>query len=98
VIRFSRLSDEEVRHRAETLHELAKRIILLCSDKNSWGYQRLSERTGATYADVQNVGRHLQAMNLACVEAVRLGNRYNGSAIFLNENGERVREAISKSA
>jgi hypothetical protein len=90
------VTEDDAKYYAKTLTEAQREVILLCSVGKSWGYSRLAEKTGRDYAEVRAAGQFLQSANLATVEPVRLGNEYNGSAIFLNARGEQVRLAASR--
>lgn len=85
-------SSEDIAYAAETFGDLERRIILLCHERRTFGYSRLAEKTGVSYADAQRVGHFLQGSNLAEIKLLKPG--YNGSGIFLNDNGERLRQAI----
>lgn len=89
------LSDEEAADMALSFTDLECRVIALCSKGESWGYARLAEKTGATYAQVRAAGRRLQSKRLATVSPVRIGREFNGSAIFLNNRGEHVKHAVA---
>ena len=79
---------------AETMSDLQRRIIVLCSREGTLGYRRIAEKLGISYAEAQNVGRFLQAANLATIELLKPG--FNGSGIFLNQRGEQVKLAALK--
>ena len=85
-------SDEDIVYAAETLGCLERQIVLLCSERRTFGYRRLAEMTNVSYDEAQRVGRFLQGANLAEVRLLRPG--YNGSGIFLNDNGERLRQEL----
>jgi hypothetical protein len=91
---YHKLSDEEAADYALAMGDLEHKVIMLCSKSKSWGYSRLAEKIGASYRDVQSVGRMLQAKRLGYISVVRLGTEYHGSAIFLNERGESVKYAV----
>jgi len=90
------MTEDDAAYFAKTMTELQRAVILLCSRKESWGYSRLAEKTGATYGDVRSVGHFLQSANLARVSPVRLSQEFNGSAIFLNDRGDQVRLAAER--
>ena len=90
------MTDEDAAYYAETMTDLQREVIMLCSPKKSWGYSRLAEKTGSNHADVSAVGNFLQAANLARISHIRHGQEFAGSAIFLNERGERVRIAVER--
>ncbi|WP_310531184.1 hypothetical protein [Novosphingobium sp.] len=81
---------------AKRFTPLERKVILLCSKERSWGYKRLSEMTGATYREIQKIGRDFQVRSLAYVSPVRHADEFAGSTIFLNERGLLVKEAVSK--
>lgn len=87
-------SDEDIEYEAKTLGEIERKIISLCAEHKTFGYMRLAEKTGTSYAEAQRVGHWLQSANLA--EIRLLGKGYAGRGIFLNDNGERLRQAIAK--
>ena len=90
------MTEEDADYHAQTMTELQRAVILLCSRKESWGYARLAEKTGSDYQTVSHVGNYLQAANLATVKPVRHGQEFAGSAIFLNERGDQVRTAVER--
>ena len=90
------MTEEDAKYYAKTLTDVQREVLVFCSTGKSFGYRRLAEITGRAYGEVQSAGQFLQSANLAIVEPVRLGNEYNGSAIFLNARGEQVRLAASR--
>ncbi|MCF8708515.1 hypothetical protein [Rhizorhapis sp. SPR117] len=85
------MTDEDAGYFAETMSEIQRKVILLCSKAGSLGYSRLAEKTGVSYGEAQQVGWFLQSANLADIKLIKPG--YSGSAIFLNDRGEQVRQA-----
>ena len=79
---------------AETMSDLQRETIVICSRQGTLGYTRIAEKLGVSYADAKNVGGFLQAANLATIELLKPG--FNGSGIFLNERGEQVKLAALK--
>lgn len=88
------MTDEEIADMALSLSEMQAKVILVCARGTSIGYRRMAEKIGATYKEVQQAGRCLQSKKLAYISTVRLMDEYNGSALFLNEKGEKVRHAV----
>lgn len=85
------MTDDDASYFAETMTEVQRSVIALCSKSGTLGYTRLAEKLGITYPDVQQVGTFLQAANLATIKLLKPG--YNGSGIFLNDRGEQVKAA-----
>ena len=90
------MTKEDAKDYAKSLTDVQRDVLLLCSTGRSFGYRRLAELTGLEYVEVLGAGHFLQSANLAFVETVRLVNEFNGSAIFLNGRGERVRLAATR--
>jgi hypothetical protein len=88
------MTDDDAAYYAETLTDLQRQIILLCSKGQTLGYSRLAEKSGVSYAEAQAVGHFLQAANLATISLLKPG--FNGSGIFLNDRGEQVKAAAIK--
>ncbi len=88
------LNEEDATYYAETMTDVERKVIALCSKRESWGYLKLAEKIDVTYDEISDVGHRLQAMNLASVRPIRRGSEFAGSAIFLNHRGEQVRLAI----
>lgn len=88
------LSDEEAADYALGMSELERAVVVLCSKERSFGYTRLAEKTGTTFSDVQSAGKSLKAKRLAHISVARHGNEFHGSALFLNERGLAVKEAV----
>ena len=80
---------EDADYYVETMTQLQRAIILLCSNTNTFGYSRLAEKMGVSYQDAQQVGHYFKAANLASIKLLKPG--YNGSNIFLNDRGEQVK-------
>ena len=85
-----KLSDEEAADFALSMTQFERDVMTLCSKDKSWRYPRIAEKLGASYAEVQVVGRKFQALCLARVSVIP----YDGSAIFLNDSGESVKVAV----
>ncbi|WP_310474591.1 hypothetical protein [Sandarakinorhabdus sp.] len=85
-----KITDEKAADIAIKMSETERNVIMHCWKEKSWRYPRIAELIGASYSDVQDVGHKLQKMRLAYVSVVH----YNGSAIFLNEDGEIVKRAV----
>jgi hypothetical protein len=88
------MTDDDAVYYAENMSTLQRAVLLLCSPDESFGYSRLAEKTGSTYAEVSVVGNHLQAANLATVSPVREGREFAGSAIY--KRGQQVRAALER--
>ncbi|WP_394730293.1 hypothetical protein [Altererythrobacter sp. GH1-8] len=84
----------ELPYYAETLDDLQKRIIKLCSAGNSFFYSRIAEMLGVEFDEVASAGRMLQGSELALVSHVRHGSEFAGSALFLTPKAEEVRELL----
>ena len=91
------MTAEDARYYAKTMGDLERKVIALCLQRQSLRYSGLAEKLGVTYAEVQSAGAYLQAANLATIETTRRGSEYSGSAIFLNERGEQVRQTVARS-
>lgn len=88
------MTDEDAAYYAESFNDLQRKVILLCGTDKSLGYKRIAEKIGVKYDEVQHVGWHLQGANLAYISTVRSWDEYAGSALFLNERGEKVKLAV----
>ena len=88
------LTDEEAADFALWMSPFEREVIALCAKGKALGYARIAEKIGAPYAEVQSVGRKLQAKRLAYISVVRQADEYHGSALFLNDRGERVKRAV----
>lgn len=85
-------TEDDIQYTAKTCSELARKIVLLCSERKTFGYSGLAQKAGVTYAEAHKVGQFLQCANLAEIKLLKPG--YAGSGIFLNDNGERLRRAV----
>lgn len=88
------MSPSDAGYFAETMTDLQRKVISLCSKSEILGYSRLAEKTGVSYPEAQQVGHFLQAANLATIGLLKPG--FNGSGIFLNDRGEQVKQAVLK--
>lgn len=79
---------------ALSMSPVERKVMLICSVGRSWGYHGIAARIGATYDDVRDAGKRMQALRLATVKPVRMGGQFDGSAIFLNDRGAHVRRAV----
>lgn len=79
---------------AETMTDLQREVILLCSKSGTFGYSQLVEKVGVSYLEAQQVGHFLQSANLATIGLLKPG--FNGSGIFLNDRGKLVKQAVLK--
>lgn len=89
------MSPEDAAYFAETMTDLQREVILLCSKSMTFGYSRLAEKVGVSYPEAQQVGHFLQSANLAKIGLLKPG--FNGSGIFLNDCGELVKQAVLES-
>jgi len=90
------MTEDDAAYYAETMDDLQRKAMLMCSTKQSYGYSRLAEMAGMNHSDVKNVGNFLQSANLATIKYIRHGREFAGSAIFLNQRGEQVRLAVAQ--
>lgn len=72
------------------LTDLEAKVLLNCSRSWTRRYPGIAKRLGVPYAQVQEAGHKLQELRLAYIEVMP----FNGSAIFLNERGETVKNAV----
>jgi hypothetical protein len=92
---FAPLPDADIRCHAKTLSDLERRMVLSFRPKLGWSYEKLAALLGADYGDVRSAGQRLRSANLAAVKPVRSSREYNGSALFLNDNGWRLHAHLS---
>lgn len=72
-----------------------KRVVALCSDRLSYGYELLAEKSGLSGGAVEYACERLKAHGFATIKHTRAYNgQFQGSAIFLTERGKRLRQAV----
>lgn len=90
------ISDELAADYTNAMSPLEREVMALCSRRQSWGYARLAEKTGASYAEIQFIGKCWQSSQLATVRPIKHGREFAGSAIFLTTRGEQVQKALAE--
>lgn len=94
MINIATLSRGDAEYYAKRLNKIERRVVFLCSKGRSYGYTGIAKRLNLRYEDIQSAADTLKGISLVEIAPVRLANRYDGSAIFLNERGDQVRQAI----
>jgi hypothetical protein len=95
-VKHSPLSQADAAYHAATLPNEARLVIAICESREARNYSRMAEMLGISKEDVSTAATVLRSAGLAYNAPVRLANEYNGSALFLNSNGVRVKEAIRR--
>lgn len=87
-------TDELAAVYAESLSELERRLIVLCSRSRTPSYRALAQALDVSYEHIQGAAGRLRAWGFATMEPLRDRVGLSGTGLFLNEKGEAVRRAV----